>query len=586
MVKKSWNKSDLLPKIGSFRYKILLKTLEKDIKFVEKYKNKLKPSISVSEFMKIIKVMEKISIASKRIGKYSFLWYSENTSDQKSKSFLSHIEQLLTDLGNRIMFFGLWFKKLDEKNAKRIINGAPKEYKYYLESMRKTRKYVLTEPEEKIINIKEITGIETVVKIYEIITNSFTYDLPIKKKKGLTRDQLATYVKSPSAKVRKEAFQKLYEVYSKHADVLNEIYRAKILDWKNEYLGLRKFKSPISVMNISNDVSDKSVEALLKVCRKNRKVFQDYFKLKSKICKVKKMQRYDLYVPYHVKDQKFSYEESKKIVFDAYSKYSPKMAKLAKELVDKNHVNYEHRKGKRGGAYCVFGIPGVSIPYVLVNYDNRARDVFTMAHEFGHAVHDMLTHHHSVLTYDSPLVLAETASVFGEMLVAEKMMGEIKDKELKKSLLVMKLDDIYATVMRQSYFVMFEKKAHEMIAKGTDLDSLNKAYLENLKEQFGNSMKVNEEFKYEWISIPHIYETPFYCYSYAFGQLLVLALYEKYKKEGKKFVPKYLKLLSYGGSEKPAKVLKEVGIDIESEKFWQSGFDLIKDMVKELKSLS
>ena len=185
----------------------------------------------------------------------------------------------------------------------------------------------------------------------------------------------------------------------------------------------------------------------------------------------------------------------------------------------------------------------------------------------------------------APLVLAETASVFGEMLLFESLMKEIKDKKTKIKLIVNKLDDIYATVIRQSYFILFEIKAHELIAKGTDLNELNKAYLENLKEQFGDSIEITDGFKYEWTSIPHIYHAPFYCYAYAFGNLLVLALYDKYRKEGKQFVDKYLKILSYGGSESPSKILKEVGIDIEDEKFWQEGFDLIKEEVEELKKL-
>jgi len=226
-------------------------------------------------------------------------------------------------------------------------------------------------------------------------------------------------------------------------------------------------------------------------------------------------------------------------------------------------------------------------PYVLLNHKGNIRDVFTMAHELGHAVHDQLTNKHSILTAHPPLTLAETASVFGEMLLFDNLMKNTKDKKVKKTLLMQKLDDTYATIIRQAYFVLFETQAHNMVAEGkADLNTLNAAYLDNLKEQFGNSLTIADEFKYEWTSIPHIYHTPFYCYSYAFGNLLVLALYERYKKEGKTFVPKYLKILSYGGSENTARILKEIGIDIESEKFWQSGFDLVKEMVEELKELT
>lgn len=297
------------------------------------------------------------------------------------------------------------------------------------------------------------------------------------------------------------------------------------------------------------------------------------------------MARYDIYTSYNEKKKKYTYEEAKNMVFDAYKNYSDDMYNLAKKIIDSNHIDYEIRKNKMGGAYCMYITPRIT-PYVLLNYDGDIRDVFTLAHELGHGVHDLLTNEHSILTSHPPLTLAETASVFGEMLLFDNLMKNTKDNEIRKTLLLQKLDDTYATILRQIYFVLFEVEAHDAISKGADLDSLNNIYLKNLKEQFGNAVRIPDEFKYEWTSIPHIYHTPFYCYAYVFGNLLVSALYEMYKKDGRSFVPKYLKLLSYGGSEKPSKILEEIGIDVEDEKFWQGGFDLVKKMLNELKKLS
>ncbi len=586
MAKKTWNKKDILPDINSREYNLLLENLEKNVKFIELFRDKLKPEISADDFMLIIKAEEKISELISRLTDYAYLWFSEDTSDQQAKKFRATAEQLSVNVCNRIMFFNLWFKSLDDKNTSRIINEVPKDYKYYLEYIRILKPYTLSEPEEKLINLKDVTGGNALIKLYDTITNGFVFNLKTDgRKKELTRDELTSYVKDTRADVRKAAYQEMYNVYSKHSDVLNEIYRNVVLDWKNENVDLRKYKEPISPRNISNDVSAKAIETLLNVCRKNRFLFQEYFKLKARLCKIKNMKRYDIYTSYKEKKKKFSYAESQKLVFDAYKQYSGKMHELARKIVEANHVDYETRKNKMGGAYCMYIAPGV-VPYVLLNHNDHMRDVFTIAHEFGHGVHDLLADNHSILTAHPPLVLAETASVFGEMLLFDKLIKETKDREIKKSLLIQKLDDTYATVIRQAYFILFEIKAHEMINKGTDLDSLNKAYLENLKEQFGNSLTVPDEFKYEWTSIPHIYHSPFYCYAYTFGNLLVLALYEKYKKEGKSFVPKYLKILSYGGSENPGKILKEIGIDIEDEKFWQSGFDLIKEIVGELRRIS
>jgi oligoendopeptidase F len=224
-------------------------------------------------------------------------------------------------------------------------------------------------------------------------------------------------------------------------------------------------------------------------------------------------------------------------------------------------------------------------PYVLLNYQGRARDVATMAHELGHAIHAMLASHHNTFTFHSSLPLAETASTFGEMMLTDKLLAEEKDESVRRDLLFKQVDDAYATIIRQSYFAMFEKQAHEMIQKNASVNDLAAAYMENLKEQFGDAVELSEEFMWEWVSIPHIYHTPFYVYAYAFGQLLVFSLYQQFKNEGEAFKPKYLKILSAGGSEAPAKILSDAGIDIRSRQFWQGGFDVLDKLVGELEKL-
>jgi oligoendopeptidase F len=224
-------------------------------------------------------------------------------------------------------------------------------------------------------------------------------------------------------------------------------------------------------------------------------------------------------------------------------------------------------------------------PYVLLNYQGRARDVATMAHELGHAIHAMLASHHNTFTFHSSLPLAETASTFGEMILTEKLLAEEKDESVRRDILFKQIDDAYATIMRQSYFAMFEKQAHDMIQKNASVTDLAAAYIDNLKEQFGDSLEISDDFQWEWVSIPHIYHTPFYVYAYAFGQLLVFSLYQQFKAEGEAFKPKYLKILSAGGSEAPAKILSDAGIDIRAAKFWQGGFDVLDKLVSELERL-
>jgi oligoendopeptidase F len=218
----------------------------------------------------------------------------------------------------------------------------------------------------------------------------------------------------------------------------------------------------------------------------------------------------------------------------------------------------------------------------MLNFTGEARDIATMAHELGHAVHGMMAKGHSIFTFHSTLPLAETASVFGERILSDALMTQERNKAVQQGLLVSQLDDIYATVLRQAYFVRFEKAAHQMVADGATGDQLAKFYLDELKQQFGKSVKVPEEFQWEWLTIPHLFASPFYCYAYSFGNLLVLALYRMYKEQGVSFVPKYLDLLAAGGSQSPKDILNKIGVDMTSEAFWQSGFDAIRDMVVQL----
>jgi oligoendopeptidase F len=222
---------------------------------------------------------------------------------------------------------------------------------------------------------------------------------------------------------------------------------------------------------------------------------------------------------------------------------------------------------------------------VLVNFAGKMRDVATLAHELGHAVHSMLAESHTVLTQHASLPLAETASVFGEMLMTDRLLASQSDPLVRRELLASAVDDIYATVMRQSYFVLFEREAHQAILEGAALDDVHELYLENLHEQFGDSVDLPAEFRHEWVSIPHIYSTPFYCYSYSFGQLLVLSLYRRYRQDPEGFKPGYLRLLAYGGSARPEEMLLEAGVDITDAAFWQAGFDQVSELIDQLEEL-
>ncbi len=271
-------------------------------------------------------------------------------------------------------------------------------------------------------------------------------------------------------------------------------------------------------------------------------------------------------------------------VLETLDQFEPRFGQQARRVFEEKHIDSEVRKGKRGGAFCATISPSLT-PYVLMNYTGQVRDVATLAHELGHAIHSMMAEEHSILTQHPSLPLAETASVFAEITMTDRLLARETDPLVRRDILASAVDDIYATVMRQAYFVLFENAAHQAVMENKSAQDLHKLYLETLREQFGDSLDLTDDFQYEWVSIPHIYSTPFYCYAYSFGQLLVLALYRRYQQEGEAFKPGYMKLLAYGGSARPAQILEEAGIDMADAAFWQGGFDVIRDMIDELDAI-
>ena len=577
-----WELSDLVadPVKEFDRY---LKDLSAKVTRFEAARADLSATMPEQTFLGLLTLSEQIARDSGRLGAYAYLWFSEDTKQLQARSFKTKVEEHLTSLQNRLLFFDLWWQSVDEKNAERLMANSG-DFRYHLETIRRFKPHTLSEPEEKIINIKNITGQHAVHQLYDVVTNGFTFTLRVGgKNKTMNREALTAYLRSPKAAVREAAYREMYRVYESQQDLLGEIYKTLINDWKAENLQLRHFKTPLASRNLSNDIPDSAVEALLAVCLENAQIFQRYFKLKARLCRIKTMNRYHIYAPHRAEQKTYRYPDAVRMVLDAYYAFSPRLAELAQRVFADRHIDARTKAGKMGGAYCYSVTPAVT-PYVLLNFTGEARDIATMAHELGHAVHAMMAEQHNVFTFHSTLPLAETASVFGERILSDALMASESSTSVKQSLLINQLDDVYATVMRQAYFVAFERKAHDMVAQGATTHDLANTYMTLLRQQFGKSLRVPQEFQWEWLTIPHLYASPFYCYAYSFGNLLVLALYRMYQEQGSSFVPKYLSLLAAGGSKAPQAILADVGIDMNSQAFWQSGFDAISGMVDQLEA--
>ena len=588
-----WDLSELVDERKN-SIKNYLRYLHDDVKKFENNRVLLNDNISTQKFSEMLIQLEKISERLNMVTGFAHLQYSSNTSSNEYSALVTEMELLGTEISNKLIFFDIWFKNiLKETDANRIIQTINPVYKHFLTHKRILGKYTLSEKEEKIVNIFEVTGPNALVKIYDRMTNSFEFVLNIKKnnkitgKKFINKEKLMSLVRSNKSEERKAAYKSLFNVYENNSGVLGEIYLNLIVQWHDENIKIRGFDSPISVRNVYNDISDGVVSTLLDTCKRNSFIFHKYFNLKAKMLKLKKLERYHLYAPLVKKgivQKRYTYEQAVNIVLNVFESFDPKFRDYARIVFNKNHVDSEIRKGKMSGAFCSTITPKLT-PYVLLNYDGMYRDISTMAHEFGHAIHSICSSNLPIAVSHAPLPLAETASVFAEMLLNEKLAEEMTEQE-RSILLAEQIDDMYATIMRQSYFTLFEIDAHnKVIESNANIDNVSTLYKKNLQDQFGNSVIVSDDFMWEWTYIPHFYHTPFYCYAYAFGNLLVLSLFHMYKKEGKSFIPKYLNLLSAGGSKKPETLLTEIGLDISNKSFWQQGFDLLSEKIGDLEKI-
>jgi len=591
-----WDISDLVKDPSSGEFSQFLGSIEEQVVKVEGSRQILRPDISQEEFERLLLMLESISEKVSIASSYAYLKYYADTASNDASALVIKMEKLAAEVSNRILFFDLWFKKdIDHDNANRLINAIQCPYREHLRHKRLVAKYSLSEQEEKIISTLEVTGSRALIKIYDKMTSGFEFTMKLRHgrkdimKRFDNKEKLMSLVRSPNSARREAAYKSLLQVYKKNSGVLGEIYQNIIMQWRDEAILMRGYTSPISVRNIANNLDDITVEVLLATCRKNVSIFHEYFAEKSKMLGMKKLHRYHLYAPISKKSsdsRKFTYGDAVGTVLDSFGNFDPQFRSLAERVFAEQHVDSEIRKAKRGGAFCYSVTPNRA-PYVLLNFDGLSRDVSTLAHEFGHAIHSMLASEMPLMVFHAPLPLAETASVFAEMLLNEKLAEQMSKKE-QRILLAEQIDNLYATIIRQAYFTLFEIDAHKAIGEhNATIDEVAKIYMDNLKEQFGTSLTISTDFEWEWVYIPHFYHTPFYTYAYSFGNLLVLSLYRQYKLEGKaSFIPKYFKILSAGGSRKPEELLMEAGIDISKEEFWQQGFEYVQEMIYQLKSLA
>ena len=529
-----------------------------------------------SESIKIIlEELEGVLIKAFKAEQYASLKFSKNMKDESSQKMYGMIRNKAVQIEEILAIMKAKFAKISDEILIKWSKDLP-DYKKLFERIMEEKKHILSEDAEKIIATFSNTRRDGVADLYEKITSSYIFEIDGKK---MTGEQVRALRYSPDPQVRRKAMRIFFEKYGQDKLTIEGLYNLVVRDWDTE-AKLRNYSTPISMRNFENETDDETVQKLIDVTTDNTKLVHKYYKWKAEYLG-EELTLADIYAPISKETKEYSFEDAKKIVLDAYYEFSEDIGKIVESFFEEGRIDVFPAEGKRGGAFCSYSIPNYK-PYVLLNFTGNMRDVMTLAHELGHGVHGTLSSKQNIYNYHTPLTMAEVASVFGEFLVFDKIRNELDGKE-KKAFVASKIEDIFATMFRQNMFARFEIKAHDVIEKEgfASYDELSNIYKEELKIMFGNSVKITEEYHREWSVIPHIFFAPFYVYAYNFANALVIALYQKYLEEGKKFIPKYIELLESGGKDKPEKLLEKVGVNLKDENFWQRAFDYINSLLTE-----
>ena len=496
------------------------------------------------------------------------------------------MEQRSTEIRNLLLFFEIEWLKTDDTLASALIDDpALKTYSHYLQSLRRFRPHTLTEPEEKILNEKDNTGRNAFGRLFSEMTSSLSFALEKDgKQEELNLSQVLSLLHEPDRALRQRAMETLYAGLAQHGQVLTFVYDTLIQDHLTMD-SLRHYSDPMVQRHLFNEIDGAAVDTMMQVTESNYGLGRDYFKLKARLLGLPGLALYDQYAPVGQEVRPFPYPQAEQVILQAFEAFTPTFREIAGEFFAKHWIDAEVRKGKRGGAFCASPSPRLH-PYILCNYTDNLRDVMTVAHELGHGLHGCLSRKQNYFNYDTPLTTAETASVFGEMLVFDYLAERQTDRQVQIAMLAGKLEDMFATVFRQNVLTRFEQAAFAARKqRRLTPEQLGALWIEANGKYYGDAVEMPEGYRWGWSYIPHFIHSRFYCYSYVFGQLLVLALYRTYREEGQSFVPKYLALLEAGGSDSPEALLRPLGVNIHDPNFWQKGFEEIRGMVKRLDDL-
>jgi oligoendopeptidase F len=515
---------------------------------------------------------------------YAHLLFASDSGNETNRALNQRCSELGSRLSQQLLFFDLELMELDNDRFDtfcRVPESA--SYLHFLVGIRKFRPHTLKENEERLLTRKDLTGIRAFTKLFDELSASFIYIMEMDgEEKKFTGEELLSLLHHASADVRFRAMTTFLEKHGEHGVVFNAVFNNMALDHGQE-MELRNYTSPISPTNIGNEIPDEAVEHLMNITEANYGLAQEYFRLKARMLGMEKLRNCDVYAPVAEAERRYDFDEARALVVNSYSDYDPEFGGIVGAFFNDRRVDVLPRKGKSGGAFAM-GISPEVPPFLLLNYTGTLRDLATIAHETGHGLHFVLSQKQSMLNYHAPLPLAETASVFGEMLLTRRMLDNESDPVVRKSLLCAKIEDIIATTFRQTVLTRFELRLHNERKGGLlSNDRIADIWLEENAKLFGDSVEMIPAYRWGWSYISHFIHSRFYCYSYTFAELLVLALFQKFREDGEVFKSGYRNLLESGGSLSPADTARLAGIDIEAGNFWQKGYDFLGGLIEELK---
>jgi oligoendopeptidase F len=537
--------------------------------------------LSDAELEAVLEEHRVISNMLSRLFVHAYLTFASNTASTDAQALVARTEELGAGVRASLVFFDLELGRLPERE----FTGNLAQYSYYISRAQKRSKHDLTEDLETYGIEKNLTGISAFTSLFDEVMGQLSFEAEDAdgKTKKFTQETALALMHSPDRALRTRIYGKFLDTVGEQKTVLSAIYNNVLLDHRLDYKR-RKYSGPMEARHLYNQVSGKAVRSMLNLVEAHYELARRYYRWKAKIAGIDAFTNADIYAPLFASQAKFSFEEAKSVVLDAYTKFDNNAGRLVSGFFSGSRVDAEVRDAKRPGAFCYGASPELDA-FVHINYTGDIRSVQTLAHELGHGLHHQLAMKQNHLSFDVPLVTAETASVFGEILVNELLLTKTQGQD-RLALLCAQIEGVLATVFRQTVLTRFEEKAHaEREKERVAPDRFCELWLDVNGSLYGDAVRMVEPYRWGWAYIPHFFHTPFYCYAYSFGQLVVLSLYEQYLKNGPAFVGSYLELLSLGGSRAPVDLVKgAVGLSIEDDAFWAGGLSYVERMIERVEA--